>query len=332
MVVYGTDWPTLVDVASRSHEGNIQTIAEILEQTNEILPDIPIITGNTETGHKGTIRSGLPTVAWRILNRGVPASKSRTMQVIDTCGQLAAIAQVDEDIANTNGNSAEFRLSEDRAFIQALNIEFAETLFYGNTGTDPEEFLGLTPRFSDVTADNGGMIGGGGGATDLTSVWLVCWGPNTIHGIVPKGSTAGIQHKDWGLQLVEDEDGYKLPAYVSTYKLNIGMHMRDWRYIARLCNIDHTALTTDATAGANLVEQMTNMLEIVQDLSLGRPVFYVGRKVRRFLRHQIKNTNNVNLTMEQVAGKKVIAFDGVPVRVCEALNMDETAVVGPFEW
>jgi hypothetical protein len=342
MAVLGADWPTLADVARRTHDGQIQTIAEMLAETNEILEDIPFLPGNMETGHKGTIRTGLPEVAWRILNRGVPPSKSRTMQVVDTCGMLEAYAQVEKDLAMLNGNTPEWRLSEDRAFIQSMNHEFSDTLFYGNTAVNPEEFLGLTPRFSDLTADNGVMIGDGGGAWNagtLTSIWLVCWGPNTIHGIFPKGSNAGLQYQDLGEVTAHDEDNYMFQALRSHYQWKAGLHMRDWRYVARLANIDHSLLTFNALAGTDLITAMVHMLERVQDLNLGRPVFYCGRRVKTFLRLQTTQRNNVNITMDQVAGKPALQFDGVPVRLCEALNMAEDGIrdagsggAGDFTW
>ena len=38
-----------------------------------------------------------------------------------------------------NGNTAQFRLSEDSAFLEAMNQTQAETMFHGNR-TDPKKF------------------------------------------------------------------------------------------------------------------------------------------------------------------------------------------------
>jgi hypothetical protein len=48
--------------------------------------------------------------------------------------------------------------------------------------------------------------------------------------------------------------------------------------------------------------------------------------VRSFLRRQIANRDNVNLTLDTVAGKHVLNFDGVPVKRCDAIISNETAV------
>ena len=42
---------------------------------------------------------------------------------------LETYAEVDKSLADLNGNTAEFRLSEDRAFIEAMNQAMAQMLF-----------------------------------------------------------------------------------------------------------------------------------------------------------------------------------------------------------
>src|SRR5580765_8391881 len=172
---------TLADWAKRlDPDGSVSVIVEMLAQTNEVLTDMLWVEGNLPTGHRTTVRTGLPAVAWRLLNYGVVPSKSTTAQVDDACGMLEAYSEVDKDLAMLNGNLGSFRLSESRAFIEAMNQEMAETLIYGDTGTAPEKFLGLTARYSSTTPANGtNVILGGGVQTDNTSVWLVSWGDQT---------------------------------------------------------------------------------------------------------------------------------------------------------
>jgi hypothetical protein len=86
--------------------------------------------------------------------RGVPNAKSTTAQIVDTCGNLETYAVIDKDIADLNGNTAEFRLSEVRAFLEGMSQQVAATFIYGNQHTNPERFTGLAPRYSTVTAAN----------------------------------------------------------------------------------------------------------------------------------------------------------------------------------
>lgn len=327
--------PTLLDLSKRLEpDGSIANIAELLTQTNEVLEDMSFVEGNLPTGNRSTARTGLPAVTWRKLYGGVQPSKSTTVQVTDNCGMLEAYAEVDAALAQLNGNEAAWRLSEDRAFIEAMNQEFCQTLFYGNEGTEPEAFTGLVPRFNSKTAENAiNMIAGGAanGQTDTTSIWLIVWGPNTVHGIVPKGSQAGLQMEDKGRVTVENVDGAQGRAemYRTHYRWDCGLTVRDWRYVARAHSIDVSTLTKagNGTNDSDIIDLMVQMLEAVPSLSMGRPVFYMNRYVRSFLRRQIAaKVAASTLTMDTVAGKHVLGFDGIPVKRCDQILSTETSL------
>jgi hypothetical protein len=304
--------------------GGIDQIAEILAETNEILEDMAWVEGNLPTGHRTTVRSGLPDATWRKLNYGVQPSKSTTVQVTDNCGMLEAYAEVDKSLADLNGNTAAFRLSEDQAYIQGLNKEFAQTLIYGNEGTEPEAFTGFAPRFNSTSAANGENVikadSTADNATGQSSIYLIGWGANTVHGIYPKGSAAGLKTQDLGEQTLLDAAGGKYQGYRTHYKWDAGLVVRDWQYVVRIANIEVGNLTKSASAGADLIDCMTQALEQIPNLGLCRPAFYCSRTVRSFLRRQIANkVASSTLTMDTVAGKRVVAFDGIPVRRTDAI-------------
>ncbi|MDA0798715.1 MAG: hypothetical protein O2884_08605 [Chloroflexi bacterium] len=323
--------PTLLDLAKATDpDGKIATIVEILNETNEILMDMSWMEGNLPTGHRTTIRAGLPAPTWRQLYAGVQPNKGRTVQVTDNTGMLEAYAEIDKALADLNGNTNEFRLLEDRAHIEGMNQELADTLFYGNEGSEPEAFTGLAPRFNSLSADNAeNILVGGGAGSDNASIWLVVWGPNTCHGIVPKGSKAGLQMTDKGQVTIEDADGSngRMEAYRTHYRWDAGLTVRDWRYIVRIPNIDKSALTKDASAGADLPDLMFQAMERVPNLSLGRPAFYMSRNTLTFLRRQSSNKLKESvLSLEQEGGIPVTRFHGCPVRRCDALAADEALV------
>ena len=332
MALIGDTVATLGDVAKRlDKDCKIDKIVEMLSDTNEILDDMLFQEGNLPTGHKTTIRTGLPEVAWRLLNYGVPQSKSQTQQITDTCGMLEAYAEVDKDLADLKNNTAAFRLSEDQAFLQAMNKAMAETLFYGDTSKYPERFLGLAPRFGMLdraqaaTAEN--VIDAGGTGTSLTSIWLVAWGANTVFGIYPKGSKAGFQHKDLGevtLQMtLPDGRTGQYQGYRTHYKWDMGLVVRDWRYVVRIANINLATIKDD-----DLIKFMIQASERLPDEKLGRPVWYMNRSTRTRLRLAKTNKNNVQLTPETVEGKKVLSFDGIPVKRSDGILTNESQVKG----
>ncbi len=322
--------PTLLDVAKRlDPDGKIAAIVEILNATNPVLDDLTFVEGNLPTGHRTTIRTGLPTPTWRKLYGGVQPTKSTTVQVTDSCGMLEAYAEVDKALADLNGNTAAFRLSEDAAHIEAMGQEMASTLFYGNEGTEPEAFTGLAPRYNSKSAQNAdNIIDAGGTGSDNTSIWLCVWGPQTGFGIYPKGSTAGLQMTDKGQVTVENVDGNggRMEAYRTHYRWDAGLTIRDWRYFVRIANIDVSDLDTVANT-KKLIEWMIQASERIPELGKGRAAFYMNRRLREKLRLGILEKISSNLTWETVAGERVMTFDDIPVRRCDALVNTESRVV-----
>lgn len=330
MATLSANNPTLIDVASRLDPNlNIDKIVELLAATNPVLNDMTFMEGNLPTGHKTTVRTGLPGVTWRKLYGGVQPSKSMTAQVTDSCGMLEAYAEVDKALADLNGNAAQFRLSEDKAFIEAMSQEMAQTLFYGNESTEPEAFTGFAPRFNSLSAQNAdNIVDAGGTGSDNTSIWLVVWGPNTCHGIYPKGSTGGVQMRDLGEVTVENVDGAsgRAQMYRSHYRWDCGLTVRDWRYIVRIANVDVSDLTTLANT-KNLINWMIQAAERIPGFNAGRAAFYVNRNIREKLRLGILEKVATNLTFESVAGKRVLTFDEIPVMRTDALINAESRVV-----
>ena len=322
--------PTLLDLAKATDpDGSIARVVEILNQRNEVLEDMPWMEGNLPTGHRTTIRSGLPTPTWRKLYGGVQPTKSRRVQVTDNCGMLEDYAEVDKALADLNGNTEAFRISEDRAHIEGMSQEMAQTLFYGNEGSEPEAFTGLAPRFNSLSAENADNIidafSGSGG--DLTSIWLIVWGENSVHGIVPKGSKTGVQMTDKGQVTVENADGNngRMEAYRTHYRWDCGLTVRDWRQIVRIANIDVSELGTIANT-KNIINWMVQAAERVDNLGAGRPVFYMNRTIREKLRLGILERVSNNLTWETVSGKRVMTFDDIPVKRVDQILKTESRV------
>ena len=335
------DWARRVDDNYR-----IASIIELLSQTNEILDDMLVVEGNLPTGHKTTVRTGLPQATWRLLNQGVPSTKSTTAQITDACGNLETYAVIDKDVADLNGNTAAFRLSEVKAFLEGMSQQVAATLVYGNQSTNPERFTGFAPRYSSVStstaATAANVLDGGGTGSTNTSIWVVTWGSDTCHATFPKGKITGLQHKDMGEWPVLDSSSNRYQAYMDHFKWEIGLVVRDWRYISRICNIDVTQLT--GVSAANLINLIVRAIYKLptQPVSagtiqtsdtpevranMGRTVIYCNRVVRTYLDLQAMNKTNVLLRIEEFDGKPITTFRGIPVRTVDAVLNNEARVV-----
>jgi Major capsid protein GP7 len=333
MATLSTGALTLADWAKRlDPDGKVPTIVELLSQTNEILQDMLWIEGNLPTGHRTTVRTGLPTVFWRMLNQGVAPSKSTTTQIDEQAGMLEAWSEVDKDLALLNGNVAQFRLSEARAFLEAMNQEFAQTLIYGNAGLAAEEFTGLAARYSSSTAGNGShVVKAGGAGSDNTSMYLVVWGDQSVHGIFPKGSKAGLIHEDFGevtAEITAGLGGTRMRAYQERFQWKGGIAVRDWRYCVRICNIDVSDLVANSGSQALLLNFMAKAVHRIPSFGMGRPAFYCNRTVAEFLDIQEKAAVGTGggLNYDNVDGKRVTSFRGIPVRTVDAILETEATV------
>jgi len=334
---------TLADWAKRlDPDGRVPVIAELLSQTNEILEDCMFVEGNLPTGHRLTVRTGLPNVFYRLINQGVPTSKSTTTQIDEACGILEARSHVDVELAKLNGNTAEFRLSEDRAFLEAMNQTMANAMFYGNPASDPRNFMGLQTRFSSLGAGNGAnIIDAGGTASNNTSIYLVVWGDQTVFCPFPKGSQAGLTHQDLGEESVIDGSGATIPQYFQAlrtlYQWKSGLAVKDWRYIVRIANINVTHLTGQSdsqlsTAATAIVNMMSRAIDRVPNLAMGKAAFYANRTVYSMLRVAALNRSAGALSISDAMTQfgtpyKQTNFLGVPLRKVDQLLNTETRVV-----
>src|SRR6266705_2102458 len=346
MAILGATALTYADWAKRLEDNyKVATIIELLSQTNEILDDMLVVEGNLPTGHKTTVRTGLPQATWRLLNTGVPNAKSTTAQIVDTCGNLETYAVIDKDIADLNGNTAEFRLSEVKAFLEGLSQQVAAQIIYGNQHLNPERITGFAPRYSTKTTANSqtanNVLDGGGTSSTNTSIWISTWGNDTWHGTFPKGKITGLQHRDMGEWPVSDASGNTYQAYRDHFKWEVGLTLRDWRYTARIANIDVTQLT--GVSAANLINLVVRGLDRLPTApaqataiqtsdtpevraNMGRVMMYCNRIIRTYMDLQAMNKTNVLLRLEEFNGKVVTTFRGIPIRTCDAILNNESQV------
>jgi hypothetical protein len=329
------NYPTLMDVARRSGDQSATEIVEVLNKTNQALDDIPWIECNGGVVHKTTTRTSIPTPVWRMLNGGVPVAKSTTKQMTVGCGMLEVYAEVDCDQVNLAGrgiidkaqaNAAVSKAikGENEAFIEGFGQEISRVMFYGDPSV-PQEPLGLTHWYSAAGGTN--VIDGGGTGSDNTSIWLIAWDKQAIHGIYPQGTVGGLHEKFLGEQTVKDAAGNQFQAYRTHYKWDAGFCVRDLRCGARICNIDMSDLS--GSSAADLVDLMVKALYKLPRFARSqfRKAFYMRPELAEILDKQARKTSNLMLNYGDVFGKEILTFRGVPVREQESILDSEARVV-----
>ncbi len=335
------DWKNTVDP-----NGGPATVAELLSQSNEIYDDMLFMEGNLPTGHQASIRTGLPESIWRKLYQGVPASKSLRATVTDSVGILEARNEIDVKVATLNGNVNALRASEGKAFVESMGQTFAETVIYGDSSLTPERFNGLSVRYNTIstgTSEVAKNVISASGSGNTTSVWLVVWSPETVIGIYPKGSAAGLQHEDLGIIDAFDSSNNRFRAYADRWEQTGGIHVKDWRYIVRICNISVSDMLGQTSTQANtastwLPNLMVKALARIPMAGKGNAVFYASRTTKEMLAVAALNKSNSVLSIQDgfnqfgkvgpgfVTRPGGLAFQGVPVRTVDRILETETAL------
>jgi len=331
MATLGASFVDLIDIYKQQDgRGQYVPIIEILAEMNPILDDAIAVECNKGTTHLHTVRAGLPSVTWGKLYQGIPNSKGRTAQVEDTTGFVEGLSTIDKRLLDLSTNEGAVRLSEAQAYLEAMSQEVATKIFYGNSASDPEEFMGLAPRFNDTTAANGGqIINAGGVGADNTSIWFVTWGDNQCNLLYPKGTQAGVQREDMGEQRVTDGSGNAYYAKEEKFTWHIGLAVKDWRYVSRIANIDVSNMQAGSVALYDFMRKAYYKLQS-RRVAGGKTAIYCNRDVLEALDALATNAgasdNFVRLKPMEIEGKEVMTYRGIPIRETDAIVNTEAVV------
>ena len=221
-----------------------------------------------------------------------------------------------------------FRLSEGKAFAEAMRQKVATTLFYGDSNVNPDEFNGLSMRYPSLSSPN--VIDAGGTGNNLTSMWFINWGSNTVHGLYPKGSTAGMKSRDLGESTTTDNDGCKFQVMTDLYNWDCGLAVRDWRAVVRIANIDTSKLLLPSTDKSYVnLQALTIKAKNKMPVNMRNgAVWYCNDEVMTALEMQSIDKGNVHLNYgEYFNAKAVPVLHGRPIRQCDVISNHETALV-----
>lgn len=340
MATLNANVASLVDITKdKDPDGKFAKIAEILNQENSIVADIPWKEGNLTTGERVTVRASLPNVGFRRLNEGVARSKSTNRQFDEAAALLEANSVIDRKLAILGGDPAQTRANDDKAFIEAMSQRLASTVTYGNSTTAPKEFMGLTPRFNSLSGSVANqIIDAGGTGTDNSSIWLIGWSLDTVYGIYPKNTVGGLMHMDTTSNLRPGPDGFPIGdevldannnpylAYKSHYEWNCGFVVKDPRYVVRIANIDKSLMTKDFSTGADLADLLEQAIGKLQKIT-PNTAFYTTRSMQTWMLRQSRYEKRAFFDRMKGPSGEMPTFSGLPVNRLDTMIADEARVV-----
>lgn len=330
MALVGQTYLNLKDKLAQTENGKVTaTIIDLYAQSNVLLEDAITLECNDGSSHKTTVRNGLPEIEFRKFYQGVKNTKGEYTQVTDTTSMLSAYSEIDKALADMNNDANQLRLNEADSHIQSMNNKVQTAFFYGNKKANDAAFDGMATRYNKISTkkDTIGaqVIDAGGTGTSNTSIWFVTWGDRHTHMLYPKGSQAGFKHADKGVVTAKDKDGGQFEAYRDYFEWNTGLSVRNYKSTCRIANIDVKKLGTEEAA--NLIELMIKgYYKVNKNATGGKTVIYCNSTIGSALHIQAQNKANVNLSIDEVAGKPIVNFLGIPVKTCDQILDTEAAV------
>lgn len=319
---------TLHDIMQATDpNGAIAKVVEVLQKQNAVMPHLPFIPTNKDQSLVFQSRAALPSVHFRKFNQGYKPSKSGRNTVEETCGMVVGRSEIDRDLAEINGNVEAVRFDEDKAFMESFAQQFSTSFFYSSTKTAPEEVMGMTPRLDSLSGMGAKQIENFGtpGTNTNTSIWGVVFGENAVHGIYPRGTPVGLQHRDRGILDVADENGDQYPAYVTEWNWKFGFAVKNMRKIVRIANINTANLNG---LGDTLVPAMIKASYRLQTAGEGRLVWFCNKTIAQALDLQARDTVKTagQLGYAELDGKPILEFRKSPILVDENILDTEAAV------
>jgi len=336
MATIGNSFLNLIDVHRTTPEG---AVLEVLAQTNPVLDDAWVIPCNNGNKHRHSIRTGLPSVSWGELYKGIPQSKGHTQSVEDTTGFVEQLSSVDERALEVEADKVnQLRLNEASGVLEAMSQEASTGIFYHDTATAPEKMKGLFARYNSLSNPN--VVSAGGSGSDNTSIAFVTWGDRFTSLIHPADAPAGLTRRDNGRQRVLDESNNPYYVLEEQFRWHLGMSVGDWRYNARVANIDISELRA---GNVDIYKFLRTAYYRLQSRRVARPganlpdgeaaprqAIYMNRDVLEALEAIAQNKgssdNFVRLTPMEIAGQEVMTYRGIPIRETDALLNTEAAV------
>jgi len=323
-----TSRENLLGAAKQTHNNEIIDVAEVLNETNDVVADAIIQRGNDITSHVVTRRTSLPAANWIKVGNGWDATVGLTSQAREEIGMLKARYSCPEDVMNLQPNPAKYRANQERAYIESMGQEIANTLM-GNVASGavspavapPEEFAGFQYRLASLSTDQTKYCisnGNTGNDNDSTSIYFVQWRADGVYLIHPRNMDGGgLKKQDKGLQRVAGDNSSFLYAYETEFSWNTGLCVEDGRCVKRLANIDSVHGETN-TLDEDKIIQIRNNFK-------GNDTVYMYCNETVFTQLQIlaKDKTNVHWSEQNPFGKPQMYFLDMPVRRCDAITNAE---------
>lgn len=311
----------LHQIESYGPDGKYLPVARVLDQELVVARMFPWFEGNGVDTHVVRKDADLGTSYRRRDNQGTPGSRTFKVNVTESKMGWARQIDIDKRVADAGGDPGKTRLEELAGALEGLGQEVENDYLNGDESSDPESINGLLTRRNDPSANPSLYVNGLASTATSTcmSVLLVGRGKRGVYCWYPRGSKAGITRQNYGDTLRDDTNG-SLPMYRERVEFQGGLAVADDRYLIRAHSIDRTQ---PLDGGADMIEVMIEMLGKLKRMDMD-PLFIMSREAWIRTWQQGNNRRDGNVTSDNLAGKPVFVFYGVPVMISDRMSVNES--------
>jgi hypothetical protein len=318
-----TSRDNLLAAAQMTHNNEIITVANVLDEVNPFVQDAPMQEAIDITSHVIARTTSLPSATFIKVGNGWDAGLGTYSQARESMAMIRARYQCPEEVMNLQPSAGAYRMQRERDQVEGMSQVFANQMISGSTITTPERFNGLELRYGALgTARTNYVISNGGSNSGYhTSIWFVQWSPSKCYLIYPRGSkNVGIQKRDEGRVFTTGDDSKSMWAYVTEFAWDVGLCVEDTRSVKRLCNID-TASGSASSIDEDKIIQILNNFRGNEQI-----IMYCNEDLKTQLDILAKDKGNVQYLPDSPWGKGVLSFRGVPIKVCDAITSTEGTI------
>ena len=339
---------TLIEQASREHNGQLLDIVNILSRTNRLWLYAQWAMCNNGTVHKGVRRSTEPSGTWRDYDEGVAVATATTAPYEEPTGMLDHIFTIDQARKKHAPNPEKFVNDELEMQMSGIMKQAMTAYYYGDRAADSSYagkiVNGLTKRTNWNTLSSAYVYDNAGGnasaTANKTSIWIQAFGPGKFEWLYPRNDAPGSMSESGGDQPPSVEgmgismrkmasdmasDGTnEYPADKIWFEMHWGLDPVDPRYTRRVGNISTTNIDEVDDYSFNedyLIDAITDMPDT------DGAVVCCNRKVLAQIWKRVKDSSAYNFSqMTDAFGTPVPAVCGLPVVLNDAITSTEATL------
>lgn len=338
---YSTFMDIIANYSSADAGAKFVLPKRVLDRMTPLVKMLPLKASNNILSNIAVRTDSLPVASTRRWNEGIKATTSKNTPLNDPIALFEDYSEVDKDLWEIQNDPNMWRADQDMNHVEALFQLMESNLFYGSLATNPGGFNGLATRFNNLESYPNGdqswqpnVWSGGATTGNVTSAWMIEFGDDSVYGIYPPNTPAGLSVRDLGEITKELASGtgavgnnYMYQVLRTMLRWYLGIQVADERCVQRICNINPTALSSN-NFDENIFIEAKNWLPRAGESS--GTVILVNRALKtqidiRAVSQKINTyfTPPSDNSMD-VFGKAVTKFQNIPIYVAEKILSTET--------